>query len=156
MIGILDLIYFPFLNKYIKRHIHSFIVLKHHLLDSVHQSLTRFYSSSYLKLITPDNVTKIYKIAYSQIMDYNYLNIIKDNNFQIVKELKKLLSSYLLYKKKHPLHYYLCKLWQSDCLVKYNDLFIESAMNTINSIYKKEYDKYTLHCILASAEYASM
>ncbi len=157
MISILDFIYFPYLNKYIKRYIHSFILFKHHLLDDVHQSLTRFYSSSYLTLITEDNTRNIYKIRYNQIMDYilKYLNSFEENILHEVKELKKLLSSYLLYNKQHPLHNYLCNLWQLDCLDKYNDLSIESAMNTLNSIYKIEYDKFVVRSLLGSCVYSN-
>ncbi len=157
MIGILDFIYFPFLGKYIKKYIHSFIEFKHHLLHEVHESLIRFYSYSYIDLISTDNTKKLYQISYSRIMEWNlkYIKSVEDHNIIKVKELKRLLSSYLMYNKHHPLHHYLIRLWVSGCLVKYKDPIIDSTINTLNIIHSEEYNKFAFRQILGCCAYSN-
>ncbi len=151
MIGILDFIYFPYLNKYIKRHINSFIELKHHLLDDVHQSLTSFYSSSYLNLVLKNYTKYGYQLVYGKILEYHphsYMHINTVPIFQKVKEIILQLMSFLFYNKKHPLHRYLIRLWNSKCLIEYTDRLIDNTikltLHKLKQLYIEEYDTSSL------------
>jgi hypothetical protein len=146
MIGILDFIYFPFLNKYIKRHIHSFILFKHHLLDDVHQTLTRFYSSSYHRLIKEYNTfnskTNIvaYGYASSITSSLSYLTKYKKYTIDQYKQSMDVLTSYLIYNHTHPLHKYLQDLWISGNLSTYYDYRIEIILNILNDMHNQSWN----------------
>lgn len=149
MIGILDLIYFPFLNKYIKRYINSFINFKHHLLDIVHQSLTRFYSMSYYQFIKTEFIFDkwIYKMAINNIYNpsISYLSKYRNYTIQDVNKRIDLIQSFYIYKKNHPLHQYLCNLWYHDCLNKYYDLIIEKNILDHKEFHDKAWNIVRIH-----------
>ncbi len=157
MIGILDFIYFPFLNKYIKRYIHSFILFKHHLLDNVHQSLTRFYSTSYHRLIKEYDTficktnIAIYKSAALVTSSFSYMSKYKKYTIDQYKQSIDLLNSYFIYNHTHPLHRYLQDLWISGNLSTYYDYRIDIILNILNKMYNYSWDIMRLHTIGGTA-----
>jgi hypothetical protein len=147
MIGILDFISFPFLNKYIKRYIHSFIHFEHHLLSNVHRTLHIFYSLDYKDLI------KIYNPnIFTLVQSYNFTSNYYTNYYKelFIKECKHTIDSinqFLViksYSNDHPLHIYLYNLWKNNIIdIYYNIRFHSNVLHMILHNYK--YMLYTLN-----------